>query len=315
MSRLSPLGGLQEVRPDVTRLLLLLVNAYILGERGGPWVLVDAGIPGFGKTILRLAEERQGRPPEAVILTHGHFDHVGSLAALLEEWDVPVYAHPLELPYLNGQSAYPPPDSGSGLGLMTLTSPLLPAGPFDFRPNVRPLPADNQNGGDVPGAPGWRWLPTPGHAPGHVSLWREGDRTLIAGDAFVTTAQESGFSALSQFPTEVRRPPAYYTPDWDAARASVRRLADLRPALAATGHGTPMWGELMRAELDMLADHFNLVARPRNGRYTLEGAKTDLSGVVSVPPPSAPTEHRARNLGLSAAAFVLGAALLPLLKR
>ncbi len=311
MSRLSPLGGLQELRPDVTRLLLLIVNAYILGERGGPWVLVDAGIPGFAKTILRLTEERQGRPPEAVILTHGHFDHVGSLAALLEEWDVPVYAHPLELPYLTGESAYPPPDSGAGLGLMTLTSPLLPAGPFDFRPNVQALP---QNG-EVPGAPGWRWLPTPGHAPGHVSLWREADRSLIAGDAFVTTAQESAFSALSQFPTEVRRPPAYYTPDWDAARDAVRRLADLNPELAATGHGTPMWGDLMRAELGLLAEHFNMLARPRNGRYTLESAVTDATGIVSVPPPNAPTEHRARNLGLSAAAFALGAALLPLLRR
>ena len=39
--------------------------------------------------------------------------------------------------------------------------------------------------------PGWRWVHTPGHTAGHVSLFRDADRTLIAGDAFVTTKQES----------------------------------------------------------------------------------------------------------------------------
>lgn len=303
MKRLSPLGGLQEVRPDVTRLLLVMVNAYILGERGGPWVLVDAGLPGTANTIARLCEQRQGRPPEAVILTHGHFDHVGALGELLARWNVPVYAHPWELPYLTGQSAYPPPDPGVDLGLMALSSPLFPPGPFDFRPHVRALPED----GGVPGAPSWRWLETPGHAPGHVSLWRDADRSLIVGDAFVTTAQESGFSALTQFPTEVRRPPAYYTPDWDAARDSVERLAALRPNLGATGHGTPMWGNLLREELDLLARHFDELARPRNGRYTLEKARTDEGGVRSLPPESASDPYGRVKTGMALGALALGA--------
>jgi glyoxylase-like metal-dependent hydrolase (beta-lactamase superfamily II) len=64
-------------------------------------------------------------------LTHGHFDHVGPLETLAEEWDVPVYAHALEHCYLNGTESYPPPDSTVGGGLMSLLSPLYPRKPVD----------------------------------------------------------------------------------------------------------------------------------------------------------------------------------------
>jgi len=45
--------------------------------------------------------------------------------------------------------------------------------------------------GSIPGMDGWRWIHTPGHTEGHISLFRESDRILIAGDAFTTTKQES----------------------------------------------------------------------------------------------------------------------------
>ena len=76
--------------------------------------------------------------------------------------------------------------------------------------------------------PGWHWVFTPGHTPGHVSLFRAADRTLIAGDAFVTLRQESALAVLSRR-QEVRRPPAYYTADWIAARHSVEKLAAYGP--------------------------------------------------------------------------------------
>ena len=46
----------------------------------------------------------------AIVMTHGHFDHVGALEDLAEEWDTPVDAHPLEHPYLDGKASYPPGD-------------------------------------------------------------------------------------------------------------------------------------------------------------------------------------------------------------
>ena len=83
---------------------------------------------------------------------------------------------------------------------------------------------------------GFRWIATPGHTPGHVSLYREADGTLIVGDAFVTTRQESAVGAFQQVP-EVRRPPAYYTPDWKAARQSVEKALRCRVPMSP-GRGT-----------------------------------------------------------------------------
>src|SRR4051812_3604937 len=85
----------------------LLVNVVFVGSRDR-WVLVDAGVGGYGGAIAAAARELFGhRPPEAIILTHGHFDHVGSLEPLVERWGAPVFAHPMELPYLTGRSSYP----------------------------------------------------------------------------------------------------------------------------------------------------------------------------------------------------------------
>ena len=146
--------------------------------------------------------------------------------------------------------------------MMSLSSPLYPKGPSDFSQWLQVLPAD----GGVPGMPGWRWIHTPGHAPGHVSLWRESDRTLIVGDAFITTKQESAYAVATQRP-ELHGPPMYFTPDWAQARESVRKLAALEPELVITGHGRALQGGLMRDALHLLADNFDAIAVPKHGRY------------------------------------------------
>ncbi len=270
---------------EVAYLRTVFVNLFLYGRPRAPsgsWVLIDAGIPGSAPWILGAAEERFGprSQPAAIVLTHGHFDHVGALHSLLEKWDVPVYAHRLELPYLTGQSSYPPPDPTVGGGAMAALSRFYPRGAYNFQGRVQPLPVD----GSVPGMPGWRWIHTPGHSPGHVSLYRDSDRTLIAGDAFVTTKQESALAALTYRP-EIHGPPAYFTPDWDAARRSVEELAALRPMRVATGHGPPMEGNEMLEALQRLAREFDRLAVPRTGRYVRAPAVMDENGLVAVPPP------------------------------
>jgi glyoxylase-like metal-dependent hydrolase (beta-lactamase superfamily II) len=143
----------------------------------------------------------------------------------------------------------------------------FPRGPIDVGSRLRALPAD----GSVPGMPGWRWVQTPGHTEGHVSFWRSSNRTLVAGDAFITTKQESAYAVATQEP-ELHGPPMYFTPDWDRAKDSVQRLARFEPDLVVTGHGHALGGEEMRRALHTLADNFDTVARPRHG-WTVEGAR------------------------------------------
>ena len=253
-----------EISEQLAYKRLAIVNVMFAGARGSrEWALVDAGVAGTAKMIKSAAEERYGAAakPSAIILTHGHFDHIGALETLLAEWDVPVYAHPLEMPYLDGSASYPPPDPTVGGGLMAAMSPLFPRGPIDVKKWLRPL-----TDAGVPGMPGWRMIHTPGHTPGHISLWSPATRTLIAGDAFITTAQESAYAVAMQKP-ELHGPPMYYTPDWASARASVVKLAALEPDLVVTGHGPAMQGDQVLSALRLLARDFNDIAVPKQGRY------------------------------------------------
>jgi len=258
--------GVHEVLPGLGYQRLAIVNVAYHGTRGAGdrWVLIDAGVTGAAGMILHAVEHLfgKGSRPAAIVLTHGHFDHVGALAELAERWEVPVYAHELELPYLDGRASYPPPDPTVGGGLMSALSRFYPRGPIDVSRWLDVLPAD----GAVPSMPGWRWIHTPGHTPGHISLWRESDRTLIAGDAFITTAQESAYAVATQRP-ELHGPPMYYTQDWVQAKESVERLAALEPELVITGHGRAMQGPALRAALHALARGFDRVAVPKYGRY------------------------------------------------
>jgi glyoxylase-like metal-dependent hydrolase (beta-lactamase superfamily II) len=269
-------SGTLAVGQDLAYIRLSIVNVVFYGDasRGNHWVLIDTGLPTSENAIIEAAEHRFGRDarPAAILMTHGHFDHAGSLEKLARRWDVPVYAHPLEFPYLNGRSSYPPADALVGGGAMALLSPLFPRSPVNVAAWLKTLPADQS----VPQMPGWKWLHTPGHAPGHVSLWREEDRALIAGDAIVTTGQESIYETLTQRP-EMHGPPSYLTADWDEAERSVALLAALEPELLISGHGRPMKGEHMRKRLHELSINFREIAVPKGRAYARDPAKPGKS--------------------------------------
>ena len=256
----------REVSPDLAYLRTVLVNVAFVGPAGAGdrgWVLVDCGILGTKGQIEKAAASRfgEGARPAAILQTHGHFDHIGALEDFAREWDVPVFAHPLEKPFLTGQSSYPPPDTSADGGIMPKLAPLFPRSPVDVSAHLQLLPED----GTVPPLPGWRWVHTPGHTPGHVSFFRDSDRTLISGDAVISTGQESAYEVATQR-LEMHGPPRYFTPDWDAARESVRRLAALEPELVVTGHGRALAGPAMRGALRHLAEHFSEIAPPQSER-------------------------------------------------
>jgi glyoxylase-like metal-dependent hydrolase (beta-lactamase superfamily II) len=268
---------LEEVAPGVARLGIVFVNVFALGQPGGPWVLVDAGLIGSAGYIRRAMESRfgNGARPEAILLTHGHFDHVGSALDLASEWDVPLYAHPLEMPYLTGRSDYPPRDPTMG-GAMAQMSRIMPDHGYDFGDRVRALPPD----GGVPGLPGWCWLHTPGHTPGHVSLWREADGVLLASDAFATMDLDS-WSAYFTRRRELSRPSPPFTFDWETARESIGKLANLEPKVVAAGHGLPIAMDRVASELRGFSEGFS---PPRRGRYVGSPPVAGEEGVEELPP-------------------------------
>jgi glyoxylase-like metal-dependent hydrolase (beta-lactamase superfamily II) len=250
---------MEHVAPGVSGLRIAFVNVYAVAHADASWTLVDTGLPFCAGLISSWVQRHFATPPAAIVLTHGHFDHVGAARELADKWDISIYAHPEEFPYLSGQREYAPPDFGAGGGLMSFLSPLYSRAPVHLGDRLLPLPLEDHAAIENP-VPAWTVVHTPGHTPGHISLFRSADRTLIAGDAFCTTKPESFFDAAILQPPELHGPPAYFTPDWAAASLSIQKLAELNPAIVAPGHGKALSGESVPAKLHQLADQFRTAA-------------------------------------------------------
>ncbi|RKO19321.1 MBL fold metallo-hydrolase [Pseudarthrobacter phenanthrenivorans] len=229
-----------------------LASHVYLVRSGQGWVLVDTGWPNAGEQIVAAAESLFGAdvPPAAIVLTHIHPDHSGAAPELARRWNLPVHVHPAELPQAPGQllDEYANPlDRWVLRPLLKVLPPgTMPA--TDMSGVVRPFdPA-----GGVPGLRDWTCVPTPGHTPGHVALFRESDGVLLAGDALLTTDLNSVRGLLGRTPG-VSGPPWIATWDWPTAEASVRALARLKPRVLASGHGPAMSGQEAARQLDELA--------------------------------------------------------------
>ncbi|GLX71372.1 MBL fold metallo-hydrolase [Paenibacillus glycanilyticus] len=181
------------------------------------WILVDTGMPGSAPVIIELAkqegiEEQQLR---TVLLTHQDIDHIGGLPAFkADNPELVVYAHEGDKAVIDGKQP------------MLKVSPermagLLGALPEEVRAqfaaaflepsgeNVDRLMADGET---LPLAGGITVIHTPGHTPGHVSLYHQPSKTLIAGDAMVV---EDG---------ELKGPREAVTPDMATALQSLKKL-------------------------------------------------------------------------------------------
>ncbi|MBF9222417.1 MBL fold metallo-hydrolase [Hymenobacter ruricola] len=268
------------VAAGVTQLRIQrFVNVYFV-ETGTPgeWVLIDTGLPGSEKTIIAAADQLfyPGTRPEAILLTHGHLDHLGSARELADHWKVPVIVHPLELPYVTGQALYPPRDPTVG-GSLAFMSRFFPTQLPNLEERVQALDANDPS---TPFLMNWRWLHVPGHAPGQLAFFREADGVLLGADAFATCHHDSVPAVLLGLP-KISRAGTPFNYDWEAARKSVQTLADLAPKAIGCGHGPVIKGPEAAAGLRALADNYPV---PSHGRYVHEPARTDASGVEHLPP-------------------------------
>jgi glyoxylase-like metal-dependent hydrolase (beta-lactamase superfamily II) len=97
-------------------------------------------------------------------------------------------------------------------------------------PKAHPIARRLREGDEVAG---FKVLDTPGHSLGHVTFWRESDRVAVIGDVM------NGMNLVTGRPG-LREPPGVFTPDPARNRESIRKVADLEPALVCFGHGPPL---------------------------------------------------------------------------
>jgi hydroxyacylglutathione hydrolase len=188
------------------------INVYLVGD-----VLLDASTRHAGKRILR---QLKGRTVSAHALSHAHPDHQGASHEICETLGLPLWCGEGDAEAMEtGRIMERQPDHPINR-LIGLVFP----GPG------HPVQRRLREGDDVAG---FEVLEVPGHSDGHVALWRDSDGALICGDVFTNIDTLTGLPGLHE-------PKSFFTPDPARNRESMRRLADLEPALVCFGHGRPL---------------------------------------------------------------------------
>ncbi len=223
----------EEIVSGVYGISMTYVNAFlVVGEDG--LVLVDSGLAGRKDTILG-ALAGTGRQPadlKHILITHHHFDHIGSLADLKEATGAKCYVHPADGRVVRGEAPRPGPKP-MGLLSRLLLPIVVRLGP----PEVDPMKVDRevQDGEELPLAGGIKAVHTPGHTAGHLSFLLPSRKLLFVGDAAGNLLGQLGppFGVLLGTHTE----------DVAQAKESIRKLAGLEFDIACFGHGRVLKGE------------------------------------------------------------------------
>ncbi|AFM41831.1 Zn-dependent hydrolase, glyoxylase [Desulfosporosinus acidiphilus SJ4] len=183
-------------------------HSYLI--TGSHTFLVDTGMPGQEYKIIKYMNTIGLDPMliEGIVLTHYDIDHVGSAVKLQNYFTCALYAHLLEIPFIIGQQKR----YGIKRWLPTLTRPIF--GRLNLPKEITPL-KDGKIFGD------WEVIPTPGHTPGHIALYRNG--IAIVGDLF-----QGG---------EIRLAPNYFTWDKKMLKDSARSVTERSLRWILPGHG------------------------------------------------------------------------------
>jgi hydroxyacylglutathione hydrolase len=211
-------------------------NVYLIEDDGGV-TMFDAGARTMARSLARASAKLGGL--KRIVLGHGHTDHRGAAPS----FDVPVLCHADEVADAEGSGGFRYWPAGlSGLG-------------FPHRQLHKLLHRHAWDGGPVTIAgtlaegdriAGFEVVEIPGHAPGQIALWRERDRLALSTDCFYTL-EIWGRDCEPRLPIET------YNYDTEQARASIRKLAALEPAIVWPGHAKPVSGDV-RSQLERAAD-------------------------------------------------------------
>jgi hydroxyacylglutathione hydrolase len=185
-----------------------LINIYLAED-----VLIDAGRRWDAR---RIRGQLGGRELSLLALTHVHPDHQGCAKLVCEQYGVPLACHEDDVDAMEGRR----PVRASNALNAKLFARLWEGPPHKVERVLR-------EGDEVAG---FRVVHAPGHAPGEVIFFRDSDRVAICGDVIRNISYLTLRSRLAE-------PPDDLTPDPEENRRSIRRLADLDPALILPGHG------------------------------------------------------------------------------
>jgi glyoxylase-like metal-dependent hydrolase (beta-lactamase superfamily II) len=208
-----------------------IVNSYLL-EEAGEVTVIDAGVPGYYRDLAGelAAMGRTVADVRALVLTHGHTDHIGFAERLRHERQVPVSVHEMDAALARGE--VPNPSKGFGpiklgplLGFLWFT--ILHGGLRTAKLHEVATFGDGATL-DVPGSP--RVILSPGHTPGSAALHVPLLDALFVGDAFATYAVTTGARGPQVAP---------FTADAAQAVASLARLEEISADLVLPGHGDP----------------------------------------------------------------------------
>lgn len=189
--------------------MIVPIHVWVVIEEDGV-TLVDAGMPMMAKGIIKFIQQLNAGPLKRILLTHGHSDHVGAIKGILAQSKVPVFAHAIEIPYMEGKVLYPKRKKLENNIPKQLAQPLL-----------------ERTHGTLQTIAGLTPYLTPGHSPGHVVYYHEKDQVLLAGDLFNSKKGKL-------------RPPMF-TPYMEEALQSSLIVKELKPERVEVCHGSTVF--------------------------------------------------------------------------
>ncbi len=202
-----------------------MVNAYLLETMDG-LVLVDAGWPNKTDAIFKAVRDSGHNPRNIrhLVLTHGHIDHAGSAAEVLQRTGARSYAHAADLDLMNeGRAEHPGTSVTPGIIPKIVYRLFIKPGGTTYKAFA--LDQTLQDGERLPMASDVEVIHSPGHCAGHIALLLRHEGVLIAGD-ICSNVMGLGYSVLNE--------------DMVLARKSILRVAEYSFERAVFGHGKPL---------------------------------------------------------------------------
>lgn len=241
---------------------LRLGRVYVIEAPDG-LTLVDTSIPG---SLPRIEKDLQSagyqlNSVKRILLTHAHWDHYGSLAALQDATGARVYAHHrYESAVLRGEKMPLHPEYARLSRFDRIAYKLWAERVLNYGVTAR-VDYELKEGDRLDEVlPGLEVVDEPGHSPGQCGFWQPEKRLLFAGD--VMMRMPSGRFVL---------PLVSATPDLEEAKHSVHKVAELNVDTICLGHGRPYVGGAAPA-VRAFASKLRLVSAAPGKYETVPGA-------------------------------------------